>query len=71
MTEYHRNFFKDNCYIHIGELMKKIMKQIAGDINSSIVEQGKYQKCARTMFSPALHDSAQYLAIRLSYKYHE
>ena len=71
LAEYHRNFIKDHCYINIGQLMKKIMKQIAGDINSSIVEQGKYQQCARTMFFPELHDSSQYFTIRLSCKDHE
>ena len=49
--------------------MKPMMRQIAGDMSSSMVQKGQYQQCARKMFSPALHDSAQYLLIRLSCKY--
>ena len=66
LAEYHRNFIKNNCYINIGQLMKKIMKQIAGDMNSSMFEKGQYQQCARNMFSPELHDNAPYLVISLS-----
>ena len=66
LAEYHRNFIEDYCYINIGQLMKPMLRQIAGDMSSSMVQKGQYQQCARKFFSPALHDSAQYLAIRLS-----
>ena len=40
-------------------------------MDSSIVKKNQYEQFARKMFSPALHDSAPYLAIRLSCKDHE